>query len=144
MTVTFKYPRGCEDVAEIPHGTCAPSALLDIGPEFLWEAPVTDSKFKERRARRRVRFEAPATVTAGKHRLAASTKDISDRGLFFVTDAGCRLGSEIDVVIQLPQEVGLPVSGMVRCHGRVVRSDSAGGEYNVAMQIDRLTPVQQV
>ena len=105
---------------------------------------MTDSKSKERRNQRRIRFESPATVTAGQHSIAASTKDISDRGLFFFTDARLDLGSEIDMVIMLPEEVGLPLSGMVCCHGRIVRSDSASGQYGVAVEIDRFAPVPQV
>ena len=105
---------------------------------------MSDAKFKERRERQRISFKAPATVTADQHSIAASTKDISDRGLFFFTDARIEPGSEIDLVLMLPEEVGLPVSGMVCCHGRVVRSDSGGGEYGVAVQIDRFAPVPQV
>ena len=105
---------------------------------------MTDSKSKERRHQRRIRFESPATVTTGQHSIAASTKDISDRGLFFFTDARIDLGSEIDMVIMLPEEVGLPLSGMVCCHGRIVRSDSASGQYGVAVEIDRFAPVPQV
>jgi hypothetical protein len=105
---------------------------------------VTDFKSKERRNRQRIRFEGPATVTTGQHSIAASTKDISDRGLFFFTDARFELGSEIDMVIMLPEEVGLPLSGMVCCHGRIVRSDSGSGQYGVAAEIDRFAPVPQI
>lgn len=80
----------------------------------------------------------------GQHSIDASTKDITDRGLFFFTDVRLELGSEIDIVITLPEEEGLPVSGMVCCHGRVVRSDSGSGQYGVAVQIDRLLPVPQI
>jgi hypothetical protein len=105
---------------------------------------VIDSKSKERRNQQRIRFEAPATVTTGPHSIAASTKDISDRGLFFFTDARFELGSEIDLVIMLSEEVGLPLSGMVCCHGRIVRSDSGRGQYGFAVEIDRFAPVPQV
>ncbi|MGZ4832280.1 MAG: PilZ domain-containing protein [Terriglobales bacterium] len=104
---------------------------------------MADSKLKERRRKQRVRLEAPATVTAGQHSIAASTKDVSDRGLFFFTDARFELGSEIDMIVMLPEEAGLPLSGMVCCHGRVLRSDSSGGQYGVAVEIDRLAPVPQ-
>lgn len=100
---------------------------------------------KERRNRERIRFQAPATASSGQHRLAASTKDISDRGLFFFTDASFEVGSEIDLVVMLPEEPRLPVSGMVCCHGRVVRVNPSGGQqYGIGVEIDRLTPVQQV
>jgi hypothetical protein len=105
---------------------------------------LTDAKIKERRGEQRMRLEAPATVTAGQHSIAASTKDISDRGLFFFTDARLELGSEIDIVITLPEGVGFPLGGMVCCHGRVIRSDSAGGQSGVAVQIDRFAPVPLV
>jgi hypothetical protein len=105
---------------------------------------VSDSKSKERRNQRRIRYEAPATVTAGQHSIAASTKDISDRGLFFFTDVRFEPGSEIDMVIMLSEEAGLPLSGMVCCHGRIVRSDSGSGQYGVAVEIDRFAPVPQV
>jgi hypothetical protein len=106
---------------------------------------VVESKAKERRNHQRIRYHAPATVTGGQHSIAASTRDITDRGLFFFTDARFEIGSEIDILITLPDEVGLLVSGMVCCHGRVVRSDSgSGGQYGVAVQIDRLLPVPQI
>ncbi len=105
---------------------------------------MTDSKLKERRNQQRIRFASPATVTAGQHSIAASTKDISDRGLFFFTDARFEQGSEIDMVIMLSEEVGLPLSGMVCCHGRIVRSESGGGQYGFAVEIDRFVPVPQV
>jgi PilZ domain len=108
------------------------------------ETPVTDSKSKERRGQQRIRFEAPATIAAGLQSIAASTKDISTRGLFIFTDTRLEIGSEIDIVITLPEEVGLPLCGMVCCHGHVVRSDFAGGQYGFAVEIDRLAPVPLV
>jgi CheY-like chemotaxis protein len=100
--------------------------------------------FTERRRQQRVRFESAATVTAGEHSIAASAKDITDRGLFFFTDARIEVGSEIDIVITLPEEAGLPLCGMVCCHGHVVRSDFHGGQYGLGVQIERLAPVSPV
>ncbi len=108
------------------------------------ETPMTDSKTKERRRQQRIRFDSPASVTVGQHSIAASTKDISDRGVFFFTDARFELGSEIDIVVLLPREAGLPLSGMVSCHGCVVRSDSSGGQYGVGAQIDRFAQAPQL
>ena len=102
---------------------------------------MTDSNFMERRIKQRIRFDALASVDAGRHSIAASTKNITDRGLFFFTDARLEVSSEINVVVMLPEEVGLPLRGMVCCHGHVVRSDSGGGQYGVGVQIDRLAPV---
>ena len=105
---------------------------------------MAESKASERRNHQRIRYQAPATVTGGGHSIAASTRDITDRGLFFFTDARFEVGSEIDIVITLPKEAGLMASGMVCCHGRVVRSDSGSGQYGVAVEIDRLLPVPQI
>ena len=105
---------------------------------------MTDSKLAERRRQQRVRFESPATVNVGQHNIAASTKDVSERGLFFFTDARFELGSQIDLIVMMPEELRLPFSGMVCCHGRVVRSGSAGGQYGIAVQIDRFEQATQV
>ena len=106
---------------------------------------LTESRFKERRDQQRIRLEAPATVTAGRHSIAASTKDISARGLFFFTDVNIYEGSEIDIVLMLPEELQLPFSGMVCCNGRVVRVDSFGGQqYGIAVKIDHLAPTLQI
>jgi CheY-like chemotaxis protein len=126
-----------------------PEELLALlGP--AWSAAdasgntLTDSRFMERRRQQRILFESPAIVTEGRHSMAASAKDITDRGLFFFTDARFELGSEINLIVMLPEEGGLPVSGMACCHGRVVRSDSGSGHYGVAVQIDRFASVPQV
>jgi Tfp pilus assembly protein PilZ len=80
-----------------------------------------------------------------RNTVAASTKDISEGGVFFFTDARFELNNEIDLVFTLPQQVGLPLSGLVCCHGRVVRVDSPDGrQYGIGVKIDRLMPVQQV
>ena len=53
------------------------------------------------------------------------------------------LGSEIGIIITLPEEVGLPLSGIVCCHGRVVRSESGNGQYGIAAKIERIEGVPQ-
>lgn len=90
-------------------------------------------------------FKAPATVNAGQHSFAASIKDISAHGLFFFTDVPLKEGSEVEIVLVLPEELRLPLSGMVCGRGRAVRLEQRGGhQYGIAVKIDRLTPVQQV
>jgi len=108
------------------------------------EAGVAVSNQKEKRGQQRVRLEATASVTAGHHTIAASIKDVSGRGLFFFTDARLQLGREVDILMVLPEEAGLPLSGLVCCHGCVVRSGFTGGQYGVAVHFDRFTPVRQI
>lgn len=106
---------------------------------------MADSKTQERRSEQRIPFKAPATVNAGQHSLAASTKDISARGLFFFTDAPLKEGGEIEIVLMLPEELRLPFSGMVCGYGRAVRIEHCGGhQYGIAVKIDSLTPVPQL
>jgi len=127
---------------------CAPQRLVRKVPQVIncdWlEAGVAVSKPQEKRGEQRVRLEVTASVTAGHHTIAASTKDVSSRGLFFFTDARLELGREVDVITVLPEDVGLPLSGLVCCHGCVVRSRPTGGQYGVAVHFDRFTPVRQI
>lgn len=53
-------------------------------------------------------------------------------------------GSNIDIMLTMPEKLGLPVSGMVCCRGRVVLVDSTGGQYGLAVKLDRLEVVPQV
>jgi len=98
----------------------------------------------ENRRERRIKLKVPATVKAGEHTLAASTRDISVGGLFLITDSNFKTGSEIEVVLMLPKEVGLPFSEMVCCHAEIVRVELSGGEYGVAAEIKRIAALPQV
>ena len=102
---------------------------------------MSESTRSERRRQPRIRYEAPATVAAADHKLAASVKDISERGLFCFTDANIEIGSTVDVIIMLPKEAGLPVSGMVCCSGHIVRSSISSGQFGIAVEIDQMAPV---
>ncbi len=97
-----------------------------------------------RRQHVRTNIAVPATVTAEGHTLAASTRDFSLGGLFLFTDAPFQAGSEIEVVLMLPKEIGLPASEMVCCHGTVVRVELAGGRCGIAAKIHRFVDVPQV
>jgi hypothetical protein len=85
----------------------------------------------------------PATVRSGGHTLAATTRDVSLGGLFIFTDAALREGSEIEVVLMLPKELGLPASEMVCCHGKIVRSERVDGQHGIAATIERFQTVPQ-
>src|ERR1700682_3842129 len=51
----------------------------------------------------------------------AHTRDVSYRGLYFLTDANFEVGSEIEFVITLPQQVTQSGDVNIRCLGEVVR-----------------------
>lgn len=106
---------------------------------------MADPNLRQPRSEPRIPFKAPATVNAGQHSFAATTKDISSHGLFFFTDVPLKEGSEVEIVLMLPEELRLPFSGMVSGHARAVRLEHCGGhQYGIAVKIDRLTPVQPV
>lgn len=136
------------DFEVLPKPTLPEELLALLGPASSFSTAssnaVGEFTFMERRSKERIHFEAPATVAVEQHCIAASTKDISDRGVFVFTDARFERGSETDVVLMLPEEVGLPVSGIVCCHGRVVRSNSTAKPYCPLKESERFAPVQQV
>ena len=85
----------------------------------------------------RLEMAAPATIRAGGHTLAATTRDVSLGGVFIVTDAALREGTDIEVVLMLPKGLGLTASGMVCCCGKVVRTETMEGQYGIAAKIER-------
>ena len=96
------------------------------------------------RRHERVRTVAPATIRANGHTLAATTRNVSLGGLFIVTDAALREGTDIEVFLMLPKNLGLPASGMLRCHGEIVRIEAIEGQFGIAAKIESFLPDLQV
>jgi hypothetical protein len=70
--------------------------------------------------------------------LDAHTRDVSYRGLYFVTDADFEVGSEIEFVITLPQQVTQSGDVNIRCQGEVVRIEpTRNGSVGIAAKIAR-------
>jgi hypothetical protein len=115
---------------------CGAGSTLVLFKE-AWRVNTTKRKYK------RHKTTTPATVRAEGHTLAATTRDVSLGGLFIFTDAALREGSEIEVVLMLPKELGLPDSQMVCCHGKIVRSEMVDGQHGVAATIERFQSLPQ-
>lgn len=49
------------------------------------------------------------------------TQDLSSRGVFFLTDAPLKEGSEIELTVRMPSEITLGENMPVRCRGRILR-----------------------
>ena len=96
-----------------------------------------------KRKYKRHKTSTPATIRAGGHTLAATTRDVSLGGLFIFTDAALREGADIEIVLMLPKELGLPDSEMVCCHGKIVRSETIDGQHGIAATIDRFQSLPQ-
>src|SRR6266480_7506974 len=78
----------------------------------------------ERREARRFTMSLPMRVLpreAKGRELDAHTRDVSYRGIFFVADANFKVGSEIEFVITLPQQLTRSGDVNIRCRGEVVR-----------------------
>jgi PilZ domain-containing protein len=95
----------------------------------------------ERREARRFTMSLPLRVLAREdkeHELSAQTRDVSYRGLYFLADAKLDVGSEIEFVITLPEQVTQSGDVNIRCQGKIVRVEpSDNGRVGIAAQIAR-------
>jgi hypothetical protein len=95
----------------------------------------------DRREARRFTMTLPVRVLAheaSSPELKAHTRDVSYRGLYFLSDARFENGSEIDFILTLPQQMISAGDVNIRCHGRVVRVESGeNGKMGVAARIER-------
>ncbi len=95
----------------------------------------------ERREARRFTMSLPMRVLpreAKGRELDAHTRDVSYRGLYFLTEANFEVGSEIEFVITLPQQVNQPGDVNIRCLGEVVRIEpTENGRVGIAARIAR-------
>jgi hypothetical protein len=67
----------------------------------------------------------------------AETRDVSFRGLYFMTDNGVEVGSQIDFILTLPKQITLATDVHIRCTGLVLRVEPHEGATGVAAQIER-------
>lgn len=100
----------------------------------------------DQRGKRRVRSKVRATVRTDSRSIAAETRDISAGGMFLYADETFPVGSEIQIVLMLPRELGLVTDRMVCCHATVLRVEppSADGKQGIAAMIDRFALMNQV
>jgi len=95
----------------------------------------------DRREARRFAMTLPVKVLARdaeSPELKAQTRDVSYRGLYFLTEARFEYGNEIDFVITLPQQVISAGDVNIRCHGKVVRVEpTENGKTGIAARIEK-------
>lgn len=95
----------------------------------------------DRREARRFNMTLPLRVLPHeplKSELAAQTRDVSYRGLYFLAESKFEIGSEIEFVITLPQQVTQSTDVNIRCLGHIVRVEpSLNGRTGIAARIDR-------
>jgi hypothetical protein len=99
------------------------------------------SEGADRREARRFTMSLPMRVLPREskgHELDAHTRDVSYRGLYFLADANFEIGSEIEFVITLPQQVTQSGDVNIRCLGEVVRIEpTENGRVGIAAKIAR-------
>jgi hypothetical protein len=95
----------------------------------------------DRREARRFVMTLPVRVLArdgNEKELKAQTRDVSYRGLYFLTQSPFEYGNEIDFVLTLPEQMITAGDVNIRCHGRVVRVEANdGGKTGIAAKIER-------
>jgi PilZ domain len=95
----------------------------------------------ERREARRFTMTLPLRVFPHEEsgtELKAQTRDVSYRGLYFLAEVKFDVGSAIEFVITLPEQVTQSGDVNIRCHGQIVRVEpSDNGHVGIAAKIDR-------
>jgi hypothetical protein len=95
----------------------------------------------DRREARRFTMSLPMRVQpreSESREISAHTRDLSYRGLYFLADANFKIGSEIDFVITLPEQVTQSGDVNIRCQGQIVRVEpTENGRVGIAAKIDR-------
>ena len=101
---------------------------------------------QDKRGKRRVKSRMRATVKIASRNVLAETRDISTGGCFLYADESFPVGSEIQIVLMLPRELGLVTDRMVCCHATVLRVEqpNAPGKRGIAAMIDRFALMNQV
>lgn len=95
----------------------------------------------DRREARRFNMTLPLRVLPNEphgSELTAQTRDVSYRGLYFLTEIKFPVGSEIEFVITLPEQVTQSGDVNIRCLGQIVRVEpTSNGRMGIAAKIER-------
>jgi hypothetical protein len=96
----------------------------------------------ERRISRRLQFKTALRVRVWKSGPAerrAESENLSESGAFFATDIHLAIGSAVEILLKMPEEItGKPATEW-RCTGHVVRLqeiDPSRGKLGVGVQFD--------
>ena len=98
----------------------------------------------ERRIDTRVNVRVPLRFRAlnnpGSTEQTAQSENISQRGLYFMTNVPLKIGTPVEVSLRMPQEVAGRVANDVKCMARVVhvkQSYAPGGMSGIGLHIER-------
>ena len=92
----------------------------------------------DRRGRQRFSVNAPLTVIVEDREIAAYTRDLSNRGVYFYLDLvdDALIDRDFEFVVELPPEITLSTVCRIRCRGRLIRKEKASKDLTgVAAEI---------
>jgi PilZ domain len=100
----------------------------------------------ERRATRRYDLSLPIVVRVVPHKRSepchGRIRDISARGIYFITDEEFTLGAELEFIVALPVEITQGTEVSIHAHSRVLRTEERREEdathTGVAAVIERI------
>ena len=98
----------------------------------------------ERRIDTRVNIRVPLRFRAlnnpGATEQTAESENISQRGLYFLTEIPLRIGTPVEVSLRMPPEFAGKAESDVKCVARVVHvcpSSAPGGMSGIGLHIER-------
>jgi PilZ domain len=101
-----------------------------------------DHSVHDHRASRRHDVKTPIRVRLWKSAIPEHTgesENISQDGMYFATDLALSVGTVVEVLLKMPEEVSGEIAAEWRCTGHVVRVETAklpNGEQVVGVQFD--------
>ena len=102
----------------------------------------------ERRSQKRTPIEVPVKVRTQNSvapEQAALTRDLSSSGIFLYSESGFEPGAKIELVVMLPDGMGLGPGGWTLCQASVVRVEKSDGKgVGVAAAIDRIDQLPEI
>lgn len=107
---------------------------------------MTQSK-PERRSGPRIRTRVPVTIRSGKNaQTPGYTRDLSSNGVFLYADAEMLPGSELEIILVLPPELGHGEKRWACCQGAVARVEAGntGEGVGFAVTLNRMEILPEI
>jgi hypothetical protein len=103
-------------------------------------------KASERRSSHRIARQLPARVRVGPAapEFSATTRDLSQSGIFLYTGAEFEPGSQVEMVLVLPEELTGGEKCWVCCQASVVRVEPKGAEFGMAARIHHMDVLPEI
>jgi len=107
---------------------------------------MPDSK-PERRSRQRKTVRLGVSIRSSQGQPAAAyTRDLSTSGIFFYSDSEILVGSELEMVLMLPEQLTNGEKRWVCCQAAVIRVDHSGegGGFGIAARIRSIATLPEI